>query len=490
LERAGLTLEDITPKSVNIEELKKLRAQGYTVTQLAEHFGVTHPTITNRLGREGLTLADITPESVNISPMYHINLEEIKRLRAQGYTVRQIAEYFEVSTTPIYTTLERAGLTLEDITPESVNIEELKKLRAQGYTATQLAEHFGVSQPTITYRLKREGLTLKDITPKSVSVGSSGRPIVHGINLEEVKHLRAQGYTLEQIAEHFGVTKPTIINRLGREGLTLADITPGSVTIVRGRRPTTHDINLEEIKRLRAQGYTVAQLAEHFGVSTSPIYATLERAGLTMKDITPKSSMPRARPHTHFIDIEEIKRLRAEGYTLARLAEHFGTSQTTIKRNLMYKGLTLKDITPEEHRNVTVHDIDLDELKRLRAQGYTLARLAEHFGTSNSTVVSRLRREGLSITDIPKKNPLQMQGSTITKTVGFGVGAAATTALDYTLKNTTEISATKRHLISGGTTTAVGLGVYATTKREDALWSAYGSLFATVGCLIYDKVGK
>lgn len=149
---------------------------------------------------------------------------------------------------------------------------------------------------------------------------------------------------------------------------------------------------------------------------------------------------------------------------------------------------TYEDITPEEHRNKTVHDIDLEELKRLRSQGYTLARLAEHFGTSTSTIFSRLKREGLSITDIPKGNPLQMQWSTASKTVGFGVGVAATTALDYTLNKTTDISSTKRHLISGGATTAVGLGVYATTKREDALWSAYGSLFATVGCLIYDKI--
>jgi len=198
------------------------------------------------------------------------------------------------------------------------------------------------------------------------------------------------------------------------------------------------------------------------------------------------------------IDLNEMKRLRAQGYTVEQLAEHFEVSRPTITNRLKREGLTLADITPEDVnilKGRRVHEFDLEEVKRLRAQGYGATRIARQLGVPVRSIYSRLKTAGLTLADITpegvkvrRNNPFQTQGSAVSKTVGFGVGATATTALDYTLKKTTELSSTKRHLISGGTTTVVGLGVYATTKREDALWSAYGSIFATVGHLIYEKI--
>ena len=555
LQREGSTLADITPEDVNIrpkressisiDEVRQLRAQGYTIGQLAEHFGVTEGAISRRLRRAGLTLADITPENIVIprTRLASIPMGELRQLRAQGYTRGQLAEHFGVTPHTITNHLQREGLTLADITPDyvrtrgrqpRVSIEDVKQLRAQGYTIGQLAEHFGVTESAISKRLQKEGLTLADITPGG-DLGYHGR-----VDLEELKHLRAQGYTLGQLAEHFGVRQTSITYRLRREGLTLADITPEDVNIRQGTR--IHHFDLEELKRLRAMGYGTTRIARELGVPRSAIYSRLQTEGLTIADITPEGvevgSFSDDRGYRTNIDIEELRRLRALGYTITQLAEHFGVANSTITSRLRREGLTLADITPEDVNILPgkrVHHIDLEEMKRLRASGYSSYQLAEHFGVTPNTITLRLRREGLTLADItpklsieeltqlrkqgltqveaanrlgisqsklykrlrelglrwrdlPRDNPLQMQGSAVSKTVGFGVGATATTALDYTLKKTTELSSTKRHLISGGTTTAVGLGVYATTKREDALWSAYGSLFATVGHFIYDKI--
>ena len=447
---------------ISLDKMRELRAEGYTIGQLAEHFKVTPTTITNRLRKESLTLDDITPDDVRITPgrrIHEVDLEEVKRLRAKEYSVARIARKLKVPPRAIYYRLGREGLTIADITPENAIIRRITDEDKEA----RYRERVPLSQ------------------------------------IDEMRRLRAEGYTIGQLAKHLMVTPSTITSRLGKEGLTLDDITPDDVSITPGRR--IHEVDLEEVKRLRAKKYSVLRIARELKVPPNAIYYRLGREGLTIADITPDNVTIRRvsdedreakhRERSPLSEIDEMRWLRAEGYTIGRLAEHFKVTPSTITHRLRKEGLTLDDITPDDVSITPGREpksLDIKAIERAKAQGLTQKETAKKLHVSVATLKQRLKKLDLRWSDLPRHNPFRPQGSALAKTTGFGVGAAATSVVDYTLRKTTELSPTKRHLISGVTVTATGLSVYAHTKREDTLWATYGSLFATVGHFIYDKI--
>ena len=93
--------------------------------------------------------------------------------------------------------------------------------------------------------------------------------------------------------------------------------------------------NAVEVARMRGRGLTMEALAEHFGKTVPTVRAALRRAVQTepsVKDLPKK--MRRAK---WAIDhAGEVARLKRQGMSTIELAEHFGKSDTTIREALTH----------------------------------------------------------------------------------------------------------------------------------------------------------
>jgi site-specific DNA recombinase len=91
-------------------------------------------------------------------------------------------------------------------------------------------------------------------------------------NAVEVGRLRAEGLTMERLAQRFGKTVPTI-----RQALRYAKASDSSLASLPAKmaRRRWEDDNAAEVKRLAGAGMTVIQLAAHFGKSEPTIRKAL-----------------------------------------------------------------------------------------------------------------------------------------------------------------------------------------------------------------------
>lgn len=91
------------------------------------------------------------------------------------------------------------------------------------------------------------------------------------------------------------------------------------------------------------------------------------------------------------VDLDELRRLHAEGWHRDELAAHFGVDPSVITKTRRALGLAL-DAPRRSPKAHAPRKVDREEFARLDGQDWTLQELASHFGVSLSTAV-RVRRE-------------------------------------------------------------------------------------------------
>lgn len=94
---------------------------------------------------------------------------------------------------------------------------------------------------------------------------------------------------------------------------------------------------------------------------------------------------------TRKVDLDELRRLHAEGWHRDDLARHFGVDPNVITKTRRSLGLPL-DAPRRSPKAGAPKKVDRDEFARLDGQEWTLQELASHFGVSLATA-SRVRRE-------------------------------------------------------------------------------------------------
>lgn len=99
--------------------------------------------------------------------------------------------------------------------------------------------------------------------------------------------------------------------------------------------------------------------------------------------------MYRMRPKSKAVDekVEELRKLYEQGLSIHKLASHFGVSYFTIHR-LMQKHSIPRRPLGNPHR----HDIDVEKLRDLYAQGLTIQELASYFEVSYFAVHYRMEK--------------------------------------------------------------------------------------------------
>jgi DNA-binding CsgD family transcriptional regulator len=95
---------------------------------------------------------------------------------------------------------------------------ELRKLIKDGRTIRELSTHFNVTEPTVRARIIEYGLSLPRRKQVPKGPARKGRKEVPK---DELAKLVSSGFTRQDLAEHFGVSRPTIGNRLKEYGLSI-----------------------------------------------------------------------------------------------------------------------------------------------------------------------------------------------------------------------------------------------------------------------------
>lgn len=122
------------------------------------------------------------------------------------------------------------------------------------------------------------------------------------------------GDTITSIAEQSGVSRQTASTWVGRHGL--------SPTAHHDSRPTPEQLaaDYERVGSLRP-------LAAEYDISHTALRTWLFQAGVEMAE--PSVSGGR---HRADLDADEIRKLRADGWTWKKIADHFGVAYETVRR--------------------------------------------------------------------------------------------------------------------------------------------------------------
>lgn len=183
-------------------------AKTMTCAEMAEKYGTYRSNIQAALYRMGIK---INTKVVDWS----LHVEEMKRL-APTHTVKDMAKHFNADPGNMYVVLRRHGIEPKyaDRPPRfSGGLAELARL-AETMTEQELAEHFAIARLTVRKHLKRIGIKCK--RPGDSNTWESRR--------DDLTSKVAEGWTCEQMAEHYGCSVSALRNALSRIGVGIKDV--------------------------------------------------------------------------------------------------------------------------------------------------------------------------------------------------------------------------------------------------------------------------
>lgn len=144
------------------------------------------------------------------------------------------------------------------------------------------------------------------------------------VEAEEVVSLYRTGLSMTQIGKRMGASRKVIQRRL----LELEEpIRPLSETQV-----LRYDLKMktEDVVQMYRVGKSISQIAEYFGVHSSTIRKRLQKA----KEPIRSCSEGKTLRHGKGLDNSTIQKLYADGFSVGEIAEKFGVWDTTIYRRL------------------------------------------------------------------------------------------------------------------------------------------------------------
>lgn len=225
---------------IDPEELRRLWAEGLTVRQLADHFGSTEAAVEWRAVRLGLK-----------SPKPGVDWAVARQRWAEGKTLREIANELNASPDHVATIL---GKPEEDLGPRMRRMQVMT-LAQKGLTQAEIGE--------------RVGLSMSRVNKILAEAGSHGQAAI-AARRSQVLELHDAGMTPTEIAEHTGYNRRHVRAILEDYGLE-----PHS-------RPGTRPTEAEALRRremvwdLDDEGVPVKDIAERTGLSLRHVHHIIE----------------------------------------------------------------------------------------------------------------------------------------------------------------------------------------------------------------------
>jgi len=238
-------------RNVDIEEFKRLHAEGMTNKEIANNLDFSHDTARKISCDLGLaTLAKGRKPGISAV----IDNDELKKLYATGLTDKEIGYVFGVNEKTIFNNRRSLGLSKWIKWKNTAyNIEKFKQLHAESLNDKKIANVLGISRDTARKIRHYLGLPPQKLDRKH-------------IDIVELKRLFAEGLTDEEIGTIFGVSAYTVYERRREIGL-----------FRRKRQIRFENINMDEFKRLYAEGMSDKKICEALGVQHQEFVAETRR---------------------------------------------------------------------------------------------------------------------------------------------------------------------------------------------------------------------
>jgi transposase/DNA-directed RNA polymerase specialized sigma24 family protein len=245
---------------------------GHTTAQVAKMCGWTRAShVSKVLAKMGVPM----PRRVLATP------EQIIAAYDEHATVQTVAKKLHVHQRRVTAVLREAGKlrVRGQRRPESnlggrsailddATIKDLaSRWRDDGVSIREIAEEYGVSRPTVSTYLASAGVKVSDTQAEQRQQWR-----------EQAVALYQQGHTLQQVAEQIGGTATRVHNALRALGLDAKTARPQSSKPSRGRKPKLSDAVSAQIVARHARGESVESLARAYGCSLSTAYDRVRRA--------------------------------------------------------------------------------------------------------------------------------------------------------------------------------------------------------------------
>ena len=240
-----------------------------------------------------------------------VRATDVAELYRAGWTVKQIAGRYRVTTSTVLRRLDAAGVarrpkSLPAVFPAD---EAARRVREEKATFAGLAREYGVSDGTIRYHMTARGVPAAVHAPR----------VLLGVLPADIAVLYQAGLTLGEIAALHRVSRWVIAARLDDAGVA--------------RRRPGKPLPVAEAAAFYERGDSLAALGTRYGMHASTVHGKLTAAGITLRP-----------PGGRRIDVpvQEAIGLYAAGHTMAGLAARYGVCETVIYNRLTEAGTPLR----------------------------------------------------------------------------------------------------------------------------------------------------
>lgn len=249
--------------------------------------------------------------------------------------------------------------------PELVDADTLRRLHVdEGKSLAAIAKQVGCSPFDVGRALHRHGIAQR--THHRVYPELADGDLLR-------RWYETEGLSASEIAAEVGCAPQTVSAALARHGIPARS--------ARATRPDGLDDG-DLLAALRADGLTIAEIADRVGASTSATRSALARHGLTGS---------RRSRYPQLDDVKALKRMAGEGLTASQIAGRIGCTSRAVRDAFARHRLHLPD-----HRGRYPKLDDVEYLDLMYNQRFLSASaIAADVGCSTSAVYGALRRAGI-----------------------------------------------------------------------------------------------
>lgn len=232
-------------------------------------------------------------------------------------------------------------------------MEEFKKLHYNGMTDKEIANNLGFSQATARNIRCKLGLS-------PLISGHTAVAVI--IDHKELKKLFEKGLSDKEIGKFFGVSDNIIFKH--RQSLGL----------LRWKKWEKTVDNIEKFKQLYSEGLSDRKIGNALGICIDTARKIRHDLGLPPQ--------PLSRKH---VNTEELIRYLTIGLTDKEIGAIFGVSAHTIYERRRDIGLFRRQ------KQTWFENINMDDFKKLYAEGMSDVRIAEALGIQNRALIREIR---------------------------------------------------------------------------------------------------
>ena len=304
--------------------------------------------------------------------------KQLANLWAEGKSIAEIADELGLHQKAVQAKARRLGLPsrIRRTSPWTADrIEELAKLWRAGAEVDDIAQHFGVSRSAVISKVAyiRKSMNLPNRTAWSNE------------RLELLKKLWYEDLTLKQIADELGISSVWVASKARGLGLPPPMERHAWVTGLyqKGPRKWTDD-KIDELKKLWLEGKPIDEIAAHFGISVRGLQGIIQILKRKGNWDLPMRNRGRKGPSKWTAEKnKEFEKLWAEGKSIAEIADELGIPSGSVTSKARGLGLPT--------RNIKWTDDKIEELKTLWRENKTLDEIAEYFRTKKANITTAIQ---------------------------------------------------------------------------------------------------